>query len=56
MARNVPSTFTFRTGKEAESWNTRKGVVVKNTVRVKKGQAGAGQFQGATNLRGSVIG
>ena len=37
-----------------EVWKTRKGTVTKATVRVSKGQRGAGQFNGATNLRGTV--
>ena len=56
MSKRIIFTHTFRTGTDAETWNTRKGVVRKNTVRVEKGKPGAGQFQGATNLRGSVIG
>lgn len=51
-----PLSHTFRSGNAAEVWNTRQGVVVKATVRVAKGDKSGrgGQFQGATNLRGSV--
>ena len=54
--RNTVLSHTFRAGREAEVWNTRQGVVIKATVRVAKGDRSGrgGQFQGATNLRGSV--
>lgn len=57
-------TFTVRGGQEREVWTCRRlngGTqsapvdVFKATVRVAKGQPGAGQFQGATNLRGTVV-
>jgi hypothetical protein len=51
MARK-PLTHTFR---DNEAWATRQGLVTKRTVRVAKGQAGGGQFHGATNLRGTVV-
>ena len=48
-------TFTVR---QAEVWNRRNNdgsvrPVAKSTVRVAKGQPGAGRFHGATNLRGT---
>ena len=48
-----------------EQWNVRdpqkrhsdcKVQVTKIAVRVEKGKPGAGQFHGATNFRGSVVG
>lgn len=57
---NAVVTHTIRTN---EAWlcktlnggsAARPVVVTKATVRVAKGQAGGGRFQGATNLRGTA--
>lgn len=64
MARNRILTHTVRGGQEREVWTCKtlnggtaaKPVeVFKHTVRVAKGQPGGGRFQGATNLRGTVL-
>lgn len=56
MAR--PITHTVRAASGAETWQTRTGTVTKATVRVAKGDRSGrgGQFHGATNLRGTVLG
>lgn len=55
MARK-PVAHTVR---QAEVWTrtpkTNPTRVAKATVRVAKGQPGAGQFHGATNLRGTEV-
>jgi len=57
-------THTVRGGQDREVWTCRTlngGTaatpvdVFKHTVRVAKGQPGGGRFQGATNLRGTVL-
>lgn len=57
MARKSVQSHSVRAAGEAESWNTRQGVVRKATVRVAKGDPSGrgGQFHGATNLRGTVL-
>jgi len=52
-----PVKHTIRSAQEAEQWNTRKGTIVKATVRVAKGDRSGrgGQFHGATNLRGTIL-
>lgn len=47
--------WTVPTAKSAAFPDGRK-VVTKIAVRVSKGKPGAGQFHGATNFKGSVIG
>lgn len=54
MARTSKTPAVRTHAFDTETWVTRKGVIAKNTVRVAKGQPGAGTFQGATNLRGTV--
>lgn len=58
MPRITAVSHTIRSAQEAEAWHTRKGVIVKATVRVRKGDPSGrgGQFHGATNLRGTILG